>query len=173
AVSRTDALTGLSNRRYWEEQAEAMLAHPDAAPGSASLLLIDVDQFKGINDRHGHAVGDDVLRGIAAVLRAQFSELGHCGRLGGDEFVAAVPLPPPAAAQVAERLRSAVEQLTFPHQPGLRCSLSIGIAPAPTGVLGLREWIEAADRALYRAKRAGRNQVEAPSVGGSDRAGPH
>ena len=159
AVSRTDALTGLSNRRYWEEQAQAMLGRQAASAHGASLLLIDVDRFKGINDRHGHAVGDDVLRAIAAVLRAEVPEDGQCGRLGGDEFVVALPLAPDAAAGVADCLREAVQSLDFPRQPGLRCSLSIGIAPAPEGVLGLREWIEAADRALYRAKDAGRNQL--------------
>ena len=169
AVSRTDALTGLSNRRYWEEQAQAMLARQEGAQPAASLLLIDVDRFKGINDRHGHAVGDDVLRAIAEVLRTEVPDGGHCGRLGGDEFVVALPLAPAAAAAVAERLRDAVQQLAFPRQPGLCCSLSIGIAPAPEGVLELREWIEAADAALYRAKHAGRNQVAAPEAATQDR----
>ena len=162
AVSRTDALTDLANRRHWEEQAQALLVQHHRSGAAATLLLIDVDRFKGINDRHGHAVGDDVLRAIAGVLREHVPADGHAGRLGGDEFVVALPLAAQAAAGLAEQLRCAVQALEFPRQPGLRCSLSIGMAAAPDGVLGLREWIEAADRALYRAKETGRNRVATP-----------
>ncbi len=158
--SRTDALTGLGSRHHWESQAEALLKKHHAEGVAATLMLIDIDRFKEVNDRYGHAVGDDVLREIAALTRKHVATEGH-GRLGGDEFVVVLPLGIDAAMGAAERVRNAVEQLQFQRVPGLRSSLSIGLAQAPDGNLGLREWIEAADRALYRAKNAGRNRTSA------------
>ncbi len=155
--SRTDTLTGLGSRHHWEAQADALLQKHHAHGAAASLMLIDIDRFKEVNDRYGHAVGDDVLREIADLTRRHVAAEGH-GRLGGDEFVVVMSLDLDAAMAAAERVRTAVEQLSFPRVPGLRCSLSIGLARAPDGNLGLREWIEAADRALYRAKNAGRNR---------------
>jgi diguanylate cyclase len=131
---------------------------------AATLLLLDVDRFKDINDRFGHAVGDDVLCAIAVLIRDCVAETGPAGRLGGDEFVVALPCDLAAAELQAERLRAAVEALELANYPGLRCSISVGMAPAPDGALGLREWLEAADRALYRAKHAGRNRTAGRDV---------
>lgn len=156
-LSRVDALTGLSNRRHWQVLAEGLLRQHLASSQVATLLLLDVDRFKEINDRFGHAVGDDVLCGIAEVLERITQGNGLIGRLGGDEFVIALPLELEDASAIAERLRAAVAAMDFPKVPGLACSVSIGLAEPPDVDLGLREWIEAADRALYRAKRAGRN----------------
>ncbi len=158
-LSRVDALTGLQSRRHWEAQAEALLQRHRSDASDATLLLIDIDHFKAINDRYGHAVGDDVLRGIAELTRRSLPAEAHAGRLGGDEFVAVLPTDLASAAASAERLRAAVEKLDFHRYPGLHCSISIGLASAPDGELELREWIEAADRALYRAKHAGRNRM--------------
>jgi diguanylate cyclase len=83
----------------------------------------------------------------------------HAGRLGGDEFAIALPQGGGAATAFAESLRGAVESLEFPRFPGLRCSISLGLAPPPDSGLGLREWLEAADRALYEAKQGGRNRT--------------
>jgi len=158
-LSRIDALTGLQSRPHFEANAEALLrAHRDEG-AAATLVLVDVDRFKEINDRYGHAVGDDVLRAIAERLRASMPPGSHAGRLGGDEFALAMPVPAPEAARAAETVRAVVESLEFPRTPGLRCSVSLGLAAAPDGVLGLREWTEAADRALYDAKHAGRNRA--------------
>ena len=158
-LSRTDALTGLDGRRHWQTLAEQLLQrHRDAAQ-PATLVLVDIDRFKDINDRYGHAVGDDVLRAISERMRASMPADSHAGRLGGDEFAIAVPVDLARAGVAAETLRAVVESLEFPRSPGLRCSVSLGLAPAPDGMLGLREWIEAADRALYEAKSAGRNRV--------------
>jgi diguanylate cyclase len=159
-ISRVDALTALASRGYWLQQAEALLAHSQAEGRPAALMLVDVDRFKGINDQHGHAVGDDVLRGIAEVIRDIVRDEDHAGRLGGDEFVVALPTTLAQAQAIAERIRVGVESLRFPRLPTLVCSISIGLAEPPQASLGLREWIEAADRALYRAKRAGRNRTE-------------
>lgn len=158
-LSRIDPLTGLVNRRHWQTQADAVLLAHAGEGHDATLMLVDVDRFKEINDRYGHAVGDDVLCAIAEVIRAGLWADSHAGRLGGDEFVVALPIDLAEAEVVAERIRAAVEALEIARYPGLRCSISVGLAPAPDGVLGLREWIEAADRALYRAKRAGRNRT--------------
>lgn len=161
ALSQRDALTGLDNRGHWETQAETLLRHHQTSDQPATLMLIDADRFKGINDRYGHGVGDDVLRGIADVLRRELRNDGHAGRLGGDEFVIVLPVGMERAHPIAERLRAAVEGLRFASSPELRGSISLGLAAAPVTGLGLREWIEAADRALYRAKHEGRNRAAA------------
>jgi diguanylate cyclase len=170
ALSRRDALTALDSRQHFEHQAEALLlrSRTDALP--ASLLLIDIDHFKSINDRHGHAAGDDVLRGIAELLRRTVPADGHAGRLGGDEFAVALPAPATEAARIAEQLRAAVEQLQFPRYRELQASISIGLAQ-PVGESDLRSWIEAADRALYRAKRSGRNRALGTEGGNDDDEG--
>jgi diguanylate cyclase len=169
-LSRIDALTGLDGRRHWEAQAEAMLQAHRERGTPATLMLVDVDRFKLINDRHGHAVGDDVLRAIAERLRAALPPESHAGRLGGDEFVVALPCDLASAAGAAEAVRAVVESLEFPRSPGLRCSVSLGLASAPGGVLGLREWLEAADRSLYAAKSAGRNRTAGAGESGNSRS---
>jgi diguanylate cyclase len=158
-LSRLDALTGLDSRRHWQAQAESLLKRHLAAGHVATLMLLDVDRFKDINDRYGHAIGDDVLRSIADLIRRQLPAGGHAGRLGGDEFVIALPATIEDTEAAAELIRAAVETLEFSNLPGLRCSISIGLAEPPDADLGLREWIDAADQALYRAKHAGRNRT--------------
>lgn len=158
-LRRHDSLTGLESRGHWQEQVGALLDRYAAGTQPASMLLVDVDLFKGINDHHGHATGDDVLRGIAGVIRGAVPEGSHAGRVGGDEFAAAVPVSLLDAHRIAEQIRIGVDALDFPRQSPLRCSVSIGIAEPPAGGEGLRAWMEAADRALYRAKAGGRNRV--------------
>lgn len=159
ALTRIDALTGLHNRGYWQDQAGALLQQRHIEGRPATLMMLDVDHFKGINDRHGHILGDDVLCGIAAILRHGNGVDAHIGRFGGDEFAIALPATRAEAEVVAERIRRTVENLDLPQAPGLRCSVSIGLAEAGDTDSNLRKWIESADRALYRAKQAGRNQV--------------
>ena len=160
-LSRRDGLTGLFNRRHWQEHAEARLRAFQQRGEPATLMLLDVDRFKEINDRLGHAVGDDVLRAIShLLLTTRIARDEQVGRLGGDEFVVALAWSMAEAEVAAERLRAKVSELRFEAFPALTCSISIGLAlPPPDAKLGLREWIEAADRALYEAKRAGRNRV--------------
>lgn len=158
-LSRHDSLTGLLSRGHWQEQTTALLA----ARTPASLLLVDVDLFKSINDQHGHATGDDVLRGIADAIRAAIPDGSHAGRLGGDEFAVAVPLPLQDTRRVAEGIRARVQAIEL-DGANVQCSVSIGMAePPPTGT-GLRAWMEAADSALYRAKADGRNRVAGTPV---------
>lgn len=158
-LSRHDTLTGLESRGHWQEQVSALLGRHATGAGPASMLLVDVDLFKSINDRHGHATGDDVLRGITGVIRDAIPGGSHAGRVGGDEFAVAVPVALGDAQHVAEHIRRGVGALEFPRLPPLQCSVSIGIAEPPSGDASLRGWMEAADRALYRAKSAGRNRV--------------
>ncbi len=158
-LSRVDALTGLSGRRHWEAQAESMRRRRKDFAG-LSVLLLDIDHFKEINDQHGHSGGDDVLRGIAGLIRRQLPQGSLAGRLGGDELAIVVPLPLHDAETLAESIRQATSELTFPEAPGMSCTVSIGVVGNPDPEQDLREWIEAADRALYQAKRAGRNQAK-------------
>lgn len=157
-LQRMDALTGLESRRHWESMANALIEktnfdHP------ATLVMLDVDHFKQANDRYGHACGDDVLRAVAQCIVADLPAGSHAGRLGGDEFVVCIPGGTDAAFQYAERIRTQVAAMTLPCAPEARFSISLGLAPLATQSVSLRLWLEAADKALYRAKAAGRNQL--------------
>lgn len=158
-LNRTDALTGLDSRAYWQSQAGHQLHRRHAKGQDATLLLVDVDRFKDINDRHGHALGDEVLQAVGQHVQRAALPAGHAGRLGGDEFAVALPVAAGDAAAVAERLRRDVEALRFERAPGLQVSISIGLATAADGDTELSDWMETADRALYAAKRGGRNRV--------------
>lgn len=163
-LSQVDALTGLSARRHFESQAAGLLARQASEGIDAVLMLVDVDRFKSINDSFGHAVGDDVLRGIAERLREGAPAGAFTGRLGGDEFALAMPGSIEAAAAVAESIRKSVEVFALASAPGLHCSISIGMARIPAPGAELRLWMESADQALYRAKRSGRNRTEESDV---------
>lgn len=162
-LSSIDALTGVSNRRQWEEDARRLLRgwHEHRAP--ASLVVVDVDEFKRVNDEHGHAIGDDVLRGVAAILQECVCVDSRVGRNGGDEFAIVLPVDAESAMRVAKRIRRRVQDMELPGAPGLRCSVSLGVAAAGAEVTTLRRWMIAADALLYEAKRGGRNRV----VGGA------
>ncbi|HVI59945.1 MAG TPA: diguanylate cyclase [Luteimonas sp.] len=163
-LSRTDPLTGLDNRRQWEEHALRLLQRCRDGHGPASLVMVDVDGFKATNDGRGHAIGDDVLRGVAQALRACIGEHDRAGRYGGDEFVVAMAADEARAVAVAECIRTHVRNLAFPAAPGLRCTVSLGVAAAARGT-SLRRWMVAADAALYRAKDQGRDRVATPAHG--------
>ncbi|AKC88032.1 diguanylate cyclase [Pseudoxanthomonas suwonensis] len=163
-LQRVDALTGLSGRRHWQQQAEAALHRHREEAAPAVLLMVDIDRFKDINDQYGHASGDDVLRMAAGILRRRLGEHDSAGRFGGDEFaVVLAGAGRDDAVAVAEGMRRDVEAaaLALPHMAGLRCSVSIGVAAADAGHASVRDWLEAADAALYAAKHAGRNRVVA------------
>jgi diguanylate cyclase (GGDEF)-like protein len=160
-LSLLDALTGIANRPGIEREAARALevATRDGSP--LSLLMLDLDHFKAINDRYGHAAGDKVLRAIAASWQAQLRGRDPIGRVGGEEFV--VVCPGTALAQalaVAERLREAATALRFDDiDPALRVSVSIGAAQARRVGDSCDALIDRADAALYRAKQQGRDRV--------------
>ena len=163
-MATTDELTGLVSRRSLQESADRLLG---AAPrgGCIALLMIDVDNFKMINDRHGHAIGDQVLRHVAGVMRRTLRPDALIVRYGGDEFCALVPVPGEAAAfVVAERLRATME--ASPHRVDserIAVTLSIGVTVHRQGKT-LRQLLDEADRRAYRAKADGRNRVVADDV---------
>jgi two-component system cell cycle response regulator len=163
----TDSLTGVFNRRYldayFELQARARGAAADGEPAGDclfALLLIDVDRFKDINDRLGHAVGDVALRMIAERLLGHVRTSDMVVRVGGEEFVVLMPGADSVTAEtVAERLRAVVEEKPFALGPDpLRVTISIGIA---VGALSPADLLKEADLALYASKRKGRNGVTA------------
>jgi diguanylate cyclase (GGDEF)-like protein len=157
----TDPLTGAFNRRHLQAQLERMAA-PDAARQSAdvahALLAIDIDQFKRINDRYGHAVGDRVLREVVAALRERTRSDDMLFRIGGEEFVLLLPATGIASAQaLAEDLRRQVE--AAPILADEPVTVSVGVCLQRSGA-SPESWLREADRALYRAKNGGRNRVE-------------
>ena len=158
-----DGLTGLANRRQADETLAIELARVERIGGPVGLILADVDDFKAVNDRHGHPTGDMVLRDLAATLRETVREIDTAARWGGEEFAVILPgTDLEGAAQVAERLRVALaerEILSVVGEP-LHVTASFGAAASssPTTVAQL---VGAADEALYRAKRAGKDRVYA------------
>jgi len=155
----TDALTGLLNRRAFLERLDQEHDRSRRYPQPLSVLLLDVDSLKGINDRGGHAAGDAALRAIGDAIRRGLRASDTGCRFGGDEFAVMAPeADAPASRVLAERIRSLAEGMSLPG--GLRATVSIGIACATPGDGWMPQAIlERADRALYAAKRAGRNRV--------------
>jgi diguanylate cyclase (GGDEF)-like protein/PAS domain S-box-containing protein len=150
-----DPLTGAFNRRHLEEFLRRVVDRPEQR--AASLLAVDVDRFKAINDRHGHAIGDSVLVGIARLADRQLRDCDKLFRVGGDEFLVYVPgVSAEDARLVAERLRDAVQQSRLVGD--LPVTVSIGIAQLRLED-SVETWIENADAAMYAAKGAGRNRV--------------
>ena len=161
-VSRTDALTGLDNRRFLEERLEEAFEHARRLSEPFAVVMCDLDKFKSVNDTYGHQAGDVVLQQLADVLRAQTREIDRVGRYGGEEFMLLLPgTTLDAAARFGERVRDAVEAHTFTFPGGtLRRTLSAGVAAWPHPRLTSSDaLVKAADDALYVAKETGRNRV--------------
>ena len=160
ALSRTDGLTGLLNRVSWERAVSAELKRHRRHATPATLMMLDIDAFKGINDRYGHLGGDEVIQAVAAILDVALREQDVPGRYGGDEFGVLLPDTDLAGARtIAERVRLQVEQAVRQSESGLGCTISAGLAAAGGEADTVRDWIERADRSLYRAKVLGRNRV--------------
>jgi diguanylate cyclase (GGDEF)-like protein len=161
-ASRQDALTGLDNRGAIDAELRRRWAPGCAAPAGPSVMLIDVDHFKRINDAHGHAAGDRVLAQVAAVIAAAIGEAARVGRYGGEEFLVVMARGDAGELRVrAERLRAAVAAEPIQARgESLHVTLSIGLATALAEDASAEALISRADRALYRAKAAGRNRVE-------------
>ncbi len=161
ATAARDPLTQLLNRRGLDA---ALNTHFRRGAGTAHLLLIDIDHFKRINDTHGHHVGDAVLCGVADALRGAVRKGDLVCRLGGEEFAAiCLESDSASALQVAERVRSAIEQKSMSQgarRNGVHCTVTIGVSHGFIGEASLEQAMRQADVALYRGKSAGRNRIE-------------
>jgi len=158
-LASTDALTGMPNRRYFEEFSE-LLAKRRRANDAVAILMIDIDRFKRVNDDHGHAVGDEVLRAVARAILATVRGDDVPARLGGEEFVVLLRNPPPEVPlQVGERVREAVRRLDLSPLGVRSVSVSIGVASGLDHEEPIADIVSRADKALLRAKRAGRDRV--------------
>jgi diguanylate cyclase (GGDEF)-like protein len=156
----TDVLTGLPNRRHADETLERLLASARRKGRSVAVMLFDLDRFKAINDRFGHAVGDDALRTTADETRELLRAGDYVARFGGEEFIVLLSETGSAEARtVAEALRSRIAELEVAGLDG-RLTASFGIAAYPDHGVGADELIKAADVALYRAKETGRDRIE-------------
>jgi diguanylate cyclase (GGDEF)-like protein len=157
----TDGLTGLPNRRYFDEVC-ALLARRRRADDTVGILMIDIDKFKTLNDRHGHQVGDEVLREVARAIVSAVREDDVPARYGGEEFAVLLKNPTGGmAVEVGERVRDAVGRLDLSAWGVAAVSVSVGAAVADDPDEPITATIEAADAALYRAKKRGRDQVVA------------
>jgi diguanylate cyclase (GGDEF)-like protein len=159
----TDGLTHLYNHRYLHERLEEEVLYAQKAKAPLTCLMLDIDNFKHLNDRWGHPYGDSVLAAIARILRENTRKTDVCGRYGGEEFLVILSNTPLAIGQqTAERIRTAVETFPF-REKGERIpiTLSVGVAslPAEGPALTKDQFIAQADEALYLAKASGKNRV--------------
>jgi diguanylate cyclase (GGDEF)-like protein len=164
--ARTDELTGLSNRRHFDEQIKRVLAETDRFGGNSSLILVDIDLFKQVNDTYGHEAGDAVLRQVAKTLGDGVRTVDICARFGGEEIAILLPQTPVSGAlELAERLRRSIADRPVLHEgAAIRVTASFGIAGYPETV-PYGDWLfPAADKALYSAKASGRNCVKSLST---------
>jgi diguanylate cyclase (GGDEF)-like protein len=162
-LSTTDPLTGLRNRRYLAEVLSVEFLRAKRHRTHLSVVMADIDHFKAVNDRHGHAAGDSVLEAVGAILKRRLRGSDHGGRYGGEEFLMVLANADADGGRIfAERLRQEVESTELGAETGssIQVTLSVGVA-----TLGARhetpgDLVSQADEALYRAKQAGRNRVE-------------
>ena len=158
-LARRDPLTGALNRRAFEAMAGPLLASCNRQTRPAMVMMLDADHFKRVNDQHGHAVGDQVLVGIAGIVSGAIRQADLFGRYGGEEFLVLAPFSSPAdGMRLADRIRQLVHEARF-GDADLHVTVSIGVAACAPAIT-LADALEDADAALYRAKEAGRNRVE-------------
>ena len=171
-LAASDSLTELANRRSFFEHAAAEVQRAHRYGHPLALQMLDIDHFKSINDHFGHATGDEVLRRLAGVLRANLRHNDVAARIGGEEFVVLLPETQlEDAALHAERLRMAIAGLRIPFdQTTISVTVSIGVAALDTGEFSAEPMLIRADSGLYRAKQDGRNRVQVAwggEIGGS------
>lgn len=158
-IAERDHLTGALTRRGFVGKVEAELEHARSKGRTSFLLLMDIDHFKAVNDSYGHPAGDKVLRAVAETCSGQLRANDLFGRLGGEEFGILLPDTDEAGARsLAEDIRCAIESHSVPVAGGIGVTASFGLAALTSSVEKAEDWISQADRALYGAKRSGRNR---------------
>jgi diguanylate cyclase (GGDEF)-like protein len=160
--ARTDALTGLANRRHFDEQLRRVVSETDRFGGTCSLILADLDHFKNVNDQHGHEAGDAVLKHASQVLTDAIRTVDLCARYGGEEIAILLPqTSQEGAVELADRLRQTLESRPAAHDgASISVTASFGVSTYPQPV-PYGDWLVlGADKALYEAKAAGRNCVK-------------
>jgi diguanylate cyclase (GGDEF)-like protein len=169
ALSITDPLTGVPNRRHLFQQLEAELARSKRFGTPLTMVMIDIDHFKHLNDAAGHSAGDDVLRQVCQIMRKSLRKVDTLARYGGEEFVVLLPqISRDEALEVAEKLRRGIADGNVEHgatQPGGRVTISVGVATFPADASEQARLVDNADSALYASKRGGRNKVTAYQPG--------
>lgn len=160
-LSKTDFLTSLNNRGFWEEALNNEYKRIKRSGHHSTLLMCDIDHFKRVNDTFGHAAGDAVIQHVAAAVKKNLRSTDVAGRYGGEEFaVLLLDTTVEQAMFFAERLRKNVEAMAVEYnQQILRVTVSIGVAEYREDMGEYRDWLEAADKALYQSKAAGRNRI--------------
>lgn len=175
-AARADAKTGLVNSVYWFDIARKELARARRLDSALGVLIVDLDHFKGVNDLHGHLVGDNVIIAVSRLLKREVRTYDLVGRFGGDEFAVLLPAVEDESEllRIAERIRERVAELEVPVPPGLDrtgqrmvcgLSVSVGVATYPVHGRSIERLVLAADTACYAAKNAGRNRVQLPMPG--------
>lgn len=160
-LSSVDYLTNICNRRSFVDGLDQMINHADRYGNPLSILMIDLDFFKAVNDKYGHSFGDEVLKNLARLISGQIRSTDLFGRWGGEEFVVAMPNQDrEKACTVAEKLRATIKEYAFPK--GAHMTISLGVATFQRG-LSREAFIDQADSALYQSKENGRDQVTAYS----------
>ena len=160
-LSRTDRLTGLNNRGYWQECQEREFTHFKRYQNSSSLVIFDIDHFKKVNDTYGHQAGDEVIRQCSSTLLACARDVDICGRYGGEEFVVLLSETDAKNAIIfAERLRKKIERILVKYeQYEIKFTVSLGIYQLVETTKSAQKWLEGADQALYQSKENGRNKT--------------
>ena len=160
-MSTLDGMTGVFNRRHWEVLLRTEYENYRRYHRSATLLLIDIDHFKNINDSWGHDVGDLAIVAVTRQLQLTLRASDMIGRFGGDEFAVIMSGTTAESAIAAmSRVHERLADLHLPGMPQVKISISVGVAPLTTSMVHYQEWLKAADIALYKAKNAGRNRTE-------------
>ncbi|NTX36811.1 diguanylate cyclase [Myxococcus sp. CA051A] len=159
-MATTDGLTGLFNHRTFQAKADEILAQARRYQRKCSVVLTDVDHFKSVNDTYGHPTGDQVLKGVARIIKSMARDTDVVARYGGEEFVIIMPeTDAKGAFTISERIREAVKAEVFQTEMGpLRITMSLGIATFPDHGMEKQQLIDLADQCLYHSKRNGRNQ---------------
>lgn len=160
ALSRTDRLTRLNNRGYWEECLQNEYSRLQRYDTNSTLVMFDIDHFKKVNDTYGHQAGDEVIRVVSNLLRNNLRKTDIAGRYGGEEFGVILGHTDAENAMIfCERLRKEIEATTVVHDNiKINFTISLGICEASKDQESYKEWLEKTDQALYRSKENGRNQ---------------